>query len=101
MRIVSKGANWNPEAGWFNAANATASVVVDADAATWCGVVHLPSGASRLVVDGKERLKDVRINGRPAIRDELVVLVTGAWISILTSPTVNKLNMLDKDGVER
>lgn len=92
-----KDAYWNPEAGWCNAAAATAAVL---DAAVRQGVRYLPSGVSELVV-GDEKLTGVRTNDGRLLTADRIVLATGAWTSSLMSPVEDKLDIADADRVEK
>lgn len=92
-----KAAYWNPEAGWCDAAAATASVM---NAAIARGVKYaVGSVESFLLESGK--LAGVRTATGKELRAERVVLATGAWTSSLLSPVEDKLAIAGHDRVER
>ena len=91
-----RDAYWNPEAGWCDAAAATASLM---KAAQRRGVTYLSTDISRLIVEGEE----VRVStssGEQFSADK-IVLATGAWTSSILSPVEDLLDMPDADRVEQ
>ena len=92
-----KNAYLNPEAGWCDAAAATASVM---NAAIDRGVKYVIGDVSNLLyLEG--RVKGVRTtDGREIVADKLV-LATGAWTSILLSSVEDVFEIAAEDRVER
>lgn len=93
------GAYFNPEAGWVNAAGATASFM---EAAMARGVRRVTADVTEVVLDaGNGRVKGVRTaDGKPLTADK-ILLTTGAWTSALLSPVEDALNIIEDDRIER
>ncbi|GAB7348106.1 hypothetical protein MBLNU459_g6128t1 [Dothideomycetes sp. NU459] len=92
-----RGAYWNPEAGWCDAAHATAAVM---EAAVAAGVRYECGDVEALLL-GEERVRGVKTtDGRVRTADK-VVLATGAWTSSLLTATEDELGMPDGDRVEK
>lgn len=92
------GAYFNPEAGWVNAAGATASFMA---AATKRGVNRVTAQATELLLDGSGgRIKGVRTADGKTLTADKVVLATGAWTSSMLSPIEDALNIPEQDRIE-
>lgn len=89
-------AYWNPEAGWCDAAAATASLM---KAALNYGVNYVTGDVSNLVVD-QGMVQAVRTRDGRHFSADQIVLATGAWTSSLMSPIEDMLNIPEEDRVE-
>ncbi|KAF2165553.1 hypothetical protein M409DRAFT_24406 [Zasmidium cellare ATCC 36951] len=93
------GAYFNPEAGWVNAAGATASFMA---AAVKRGVNRVTAQASELVLDARDgRISGVRLADGRLLTGDKVVLATGAWTSSMLSPIEDALHIPDQDRIEQ
>ena len=92
-----QNAYWNPEAGWCDAAAATASLM---NAALRYGVNYVTGEIADLIVQNG-RVESVRTTDGRQLSADQVVLATGAWTSSLLSPIEDALNVADEDRVER
>lgn len=92
-------AYFNPDAGWVDAASATARFM---DSAVRKGVRREVGDVVELLVDvGKGRVTGARTaDGRRFVADK-VVLATGAWTSFMVSPVEEALGVPDEASVER
>ena len=89
---------FNPEAGWVEAANATANFMRVAEEK---GVKRVVGQIKGLVRDGKGGLKGVRLEDGTELTADKVVLAAGAWTSSLLSPVEDALEIDERDRVER
>ncbi|KAK4499230.1 hypothetical protein PRZ48_009743 [Zasmidium cellare] len=93
------GAYFNPEAGWVNAAGATASFVA---AAVKRGVKRVTAQATELVLDNSGgRISGVRLASGEVLTADKVVLATGAWTSSILSPIEDALDIPEQDRIEQ
>jgi sarcosine oxidase / L-pipecolate oxidase len=90
-------AYWNPDAGWANAAKATASYM---DEAKRYGVNRIVAEIEELVVEDGH-VKGVRTADGKVLTADKIVLASGAWTSSLLSPVEDALNMKDEHRIER
>lgn len=88
---------WNPDAGWVNAAKATASYM---DEAKKYGVQRITAEIDKLVFEDG-RVKGVRTADGNILTAEKIVLASGAWTSSLLSPIEDALEMREEDRIER
>ena len=94
-----QNAYFNPEAGWCNAAAATASIM---KAAEKRGVKRLTGDVKELLLDtGTGRIKSVCTADGQYLTADKIVLATGAWTSSMLSPIEDALNIPEQDRVER
>lgn len=92
-----KEAYFNPEAGWCDAASATASLM---NAAIDRGAKYVTGDVVELVLkDG--RVEGVRTKDGGTLSADLVVLATGAWTSSIMSPVEDTLEIPESDRLER
>ncbi|KAK7179014.1 hypothetical protein DPSP01_013156 [Paraphaeosphaeria sporulosa] len=90
---------FNPEAGWVNAAKATKAYLRVAESR---GVQRITGEVEELLFrDGDTGLEGVRLQDGTILRADKVVIAAGAWTSGLLSPLEDKLNIADKDRIER
>ena len=90
---------WNPEAGWCDAAKATASFMLVAEER---GVRRITAEAVELLLDAKRGLvKGVRTTDGQRFTAEKVVMAVGAWTSSMLSPIEDQLEIPEKDRVEQ
>ena len=92
-----RDAYWNPEAGWCDAAAATASLM---KAAMKYGVKYVTGDVAELVLEGG-KVKNVRTTRGEHHSADKIVLATGAWTSSMLSPLEDALNMPESERVER
>lgn len=92
-----KDAYWNPEAGWCEAADATASLMKDA---VGRGVRYVAGDVEGLVL-GEEGVKGVRTRTGELHTADKIVLATGAWTSSIMSPVEDELGLKEDDRVEK
>ncbi|CAK4031497.1 L-pipecolate oxidase [Lecanosticta acicola] len=92
-----KAAYWNPEAGWCQAAAATASMM---NAAISRGVKYVVGEVEELLLESG-KVSGIRTSRGQAVTADKVVLATGAWTSSTLSPMEDKLHIAEKDRVER
>ncbi|CZT14152.1 related to FAD-dependent oxidoreductase [Ramularia collo-cygni] len=90
---------FNCEAGWCDAASATASFM---SAAQKKGVKRVTGRVVELLLDTKAgKIRGARTeDGKEYLADK-IVLATGAWTSMILSPIEDALNLPDKDRIER
>ncbi|KAJ8119093.1 hypothetical protein OPT61_g63 [Boeremia exigua] len=90
---------FNPEAGWVDAASATKAYLRIAESR---GVKRVTGDVEEFLLrnDG-EGLAGVRLQDGTVLEADKVVVAAGAWTSGLISPLEDKLNLADKDCVER
>ena len=87
------------EAGWCDAALATASFM---EAAVKRGVNRVTARVTELIFDAdKGRIEGVRTADGQHLKADQIVLAAGAWTSGLLSPVEDKLNMPEDDRIER
>ncbi|KAF2233642.1 FAD/NAD(P)-binding domain-containing protein [Viridothelium virens] len=89
---------WNPEAGWCDAAKATASFM---EAAERRGVKRVNAKVTELLLDTEHgRIEGIRtIDGQRYTADK-VVLAVGAWTSSMLSPIEDQLEIAERHRVE-
>ena len=89
---------WNPEAGWCDAANATASFMVAAERR---GVKRITAKVAELLLDAKcGRIEGVRTTDGRRFTADKVVLAVGAWTSNMLSPVEDQLEIPERHRVE-
>lgn len=90
---------WNPEAGWCDAANATARFMA---AAEELGVKRITAKVAELLLDTKRgRIEGVRTTDGQRFTADKVVLAVGAWTSSMLSPVEDQLEIPERQRVER
>nr|POE79328.1 l-pipecolate oxidase [Quercus suber] len=87
----------NPEAGWCDAAAATAKFM---EVAVENGVRYVVGKVSNLAV-GVRGVQTVHLHGGKALAADKIVLATGAWTSELLSPVEDILGIPEQDRVEK
>ncbi|KAK3721985.1 hypothetical protein LTR37_002801 [Vermiconidia calcicola] len=92
-----KNAYWNPEAGWCDAAAATASLM---EAAQKYGVKYATDDIKELCLE-PGRVRCLRTASGHEYTADQIVLATGAWTSSILSPAEDALQIEDRDRVER
>lgn len=92
-----KAAYWNPEAGWCDAAAATASVM---NAAIARGVNYVVGGVESLLLEFG-RVAGVRTTSGEDIKADKIVLATGAWTSSILAEVEDKLDISESERVEK
>ena len=92
-----RDAYWNAEAGWCDAAAATASVM---KTALRHGVNYVTGDIAELLLEG-DNVKGVRTTKGEEYLADQIVLATGAWTSSLLSPIEDRLSMPEDQRVER
>lgn len=92
-----RDAYWNPEAGWCDAAAATASLM---KAAVEFGVRYVVGDVAEIVTEAG-RVKCVCSAKGEEYEADQIVLATGAWTSSLLSPVEDQLNIPDGERVEK
>lgn len=93
-----RDAYWNPEAGWCEAAHATAAVM---DAAVERGVKYECGDVERLVLGAKGGVRGVRTRDGRIHTADRIVLATGAWTSSLMTTVEDELDIPEDDRFER
>lgn len=94
-----QNAYWNPEAGWCDAAGATARYM---EAAEKRGVKRVTGQVTELLLDSDSgRIEGVRTADGQHLTADKIVLAAGAWTSSLLSPIEDSLSIPDQDRVER
>lgn len=89
----------NPEAGWCDAAMATASFMTAAEKR---GVKRVTGEVAELLLDQeRKRLIGVRTTEGKRFFADKIVLASGAWTSYLLSPIEDALNIAEHDTIER
>ena len=92
-------AYWNPEAGWCDAAHATASFMETAEKR---GVKRVTGQVTELLLDTENgRIEGVRTADGQHLTADKIVLAAGAWTSSLLSPIEDSLGMPENERVER
>jgi sarcosine oxidase / L-pipecolate oxidase len=91
------GAYWNPDAGWVNAAKATASYMHEAQK---YGVNRVTAEVEKLVYDSG-RITGVKTKDGQTLNADKVILASGAWTSSLLSPIEDALDIAEADRIER
>ncbi|KAH6632936.1 fructosyl amino acid oxidasesarcosine oxidase [Boeremia exigua] len=90
---------FNPEAGWVDAASATKAYLRIAESR---GVKRVTGEVNELLLrDNGEGLAGVRLHDGTVLKADKVVVAAGAWTSSLLSPLEDKLDIADKDRIER
>lgn len=92
-----RDAYWNPEAGWCEAADATASLM---QAARKLGVRYEVGDVGDLEL-GEGRVTGVRTTSGQQFIADIIVLATGAWTSSLLCSAEDALSIPDYDRIER
>nr|POE59164.1 l-pipecolate oxidase [Quercus suber] len=90
-------AYWNPEAGWCDAAGATAKFM---EVAVENGVKYVVGEVKNLAVS-PPGVQTVQLRDGRALAADKIVLATGAWTSELLSPVEDALGIPEQDRVER
>lgn len=90
-------AYWNPEAGWCDAAAATASLM---KAAMRYGVKYVTGEVADLVTT-QGKVEGVRTKDGKQYSADQIVLATGAWTSSLMSPIEDRLGIPKDNRIER
>lgn len=94
-----ENAYWNPEAGWCDAAGATASFM---KAAEKRGVKRIMGDVKELILDPNSgRIEGVRTADGQQLTADRIVLATGAWTSSMLSPVEDSLGIPEPDRVEQ
>ncbi|KAF3050099.1 hypothetical protein E8E11_002515 [Didymella keratinophila] len=90
---------FNPEAGWVDAASATKAYLRIAESR---GAKRVTGEVEELLLrdDGKG-LAGVRLHDGTALKADKVVIAAGAWTSSLLSPLEDRLDIAEKDRIER
>ncbi|KAJ0119072.1 fructosyl hypothetical protein oxidase [Diaporthe amygdali] len=92
-------AYFNPDAGWVDAASATARFMATA---TGKGVNRVLSDVVELLVDARTgRIEGCRTADGRRLTADKVVLATGGWTSALVSPVEDALGVPEQDSIER
>ena len=90
---------WNPEAGWCDAAKATASFMTAAETR---GVNRITANVAELLLNTDHgRVEGVRTTDGQRFTADKVVLAVGAWTSRILSPVEDHLQISERDRVER
>jgi sarcosine oxidase/L-pipecolate oxidase len=90
---------FNPEAGWVDAASATKSYLRVAESR---GVKRVTGEVEELILrDDGEGIAGVRLRDGKVLKADKVVIAAGAWTSSLLSPIEDKLQIQEKDQIER
>ena len=92
-----RDAYWNPEAGWCEAANATAKIM---EAAIGYGVRYVQGEVSSLMSDSNNHIHGIRTHDGQTYTAEKMILATGAWTSALLSPLEDTLEIPIPDRIE-
>lgn len=93
-----ENAYWNPEAGWCDAANATANFMAAAEKR---GVERLTAQATELIYESDSgRITGARTTDGQHLTADKIMLATGAWTSSLLSPLEDTLNTPSQDRIE-
>lgn len=93
------GVYWNPEAGWCDAASATASLMAAAERR---GVKKIVGDVTEFILDRNNgHIEGVRTNDGRVLKADKIVLSVGAWTSYMLSPLEDKLDIPEQDRVER
>ena len=92
-------AYYNPDAGWVNAAAATASFM---KAAEDRGVKRVTADVAELLYDSQSgRLTGVQTADSQKYEAEKIILCTGAWTSSLLSSVEDAFEISEEDRIER
>lgn len=94
-----QNAYWNPEAGWCDAAGATASYM---KAAEKRGVQRVTGHVTKLLLDTDSgQIKGVQTADGQHLTADKILLAAGAWTSSMLSPIEDSLDIPEQDRVER
>jgi sarcosine oxidase / L-pipecolate oxidase len=94
-----QSAYWNGEAGWCDAASATANFL---RAAVDRGVKKVVSKVNSLLLSAdKQRLACVRTADGRCLTADKIILAAGAWSSVLLSPLEDTLQIPDSERLEQ
>lgn len=94
-----KSSYFNCEAGWADAASATASFM---SAAQKRGVNRVTGRVVELLLDSKNgKIRGARTEDGTEHLADKIVLATGAWTSMMLSPIEDALDIPDEDRIER
>lgn len=91
-------AYWNPEAGWCDAASATAEVM---QAAIDKGNVHYLAKEVKRLVSGGGKIEGVETTDGVRYTGNKVLLASGAWTAALMSPIEDLLQIGDIDRASK
>ncbi|KAF6808283.1 L-pipecolate oxidase 2 [Colletotrichum sojae] len=92
-------AYFNPEAGWCDAALATANYMAAAEKK---GVKRTTGEVVELLLDrGGRRVSGVRVKDGQRLTADKIVLAAGAWTSYLLAPIEEALRIPEQDRIER
>lgn len=91
-------AYWNPEAGWCDAASATAEVV---KSSVQRGVNYVVADVKKLVRSHDGGLSGVETSDGAVFRAHKVVLASGAWTSSIMTKLEDELDMGEGDRFEQ
>ena len=89
---------FNPEAGWVEAAGATANFMRVAEGK---GVKRVIGSVKELILKDDGGVKGVRLEDGTELTADKVVLAAGAWTSSLLSPVEDQLEIAERDRIER
>lgn len=92
-----RDAYWNPEAGWCEAAAATACLM---QAARKFGVSYVTGDVAELELE-HGRVNGARTTSGEQFSADKIVLATGAWTSSVLCPIEDALNIPHDDRIER
>ena len=90
-------AYWNPEAGWCDAASATAELMKEA---VKRGVSYITNDVQGLKLGTKD-VEGVYTSDGKLLRAKKVVLASGAWISSIMTSTEDALKISEEQRVEK
>lgn len=94
-----KSSYFNPDAGWVDAASATASMM---SAAEKKGVKRVTGRVVELLLDARNgKVNGVRLDDGKHLTADKIVLSAGAWTSLLLSPLEDALDIPSQDRIER
>ncbi|KAH7122410.1 FAD dependent oxidoreductase [Dendryphion nanum] len=88
---------WNPDAGWADAGDAVAKMLLDAVSRG----VRYECGDVKTLILGDAGVCGVQTKDGKVYEADKVLLATGAWTSQLLSPIEDALNVPEHDRVER
>ncbi|OLN86635.1 L-pipecolate oxidase 2 [Colletotrichum chlorophyti] len=92
-------AYFNPEAGWCDAASATARFMAVSEKK---GVRRVTAEVAELLFDfERKKVIGVRTTGGQRLTADKIVLASGAWTSKLLSPVEDALHLAELDRIER
>ena len=90
-------AYWNPEAGWCDAASATAELMKEAVSG---GVQYITGDVQRLKL-GKSDVEGVYTSDGKLLTAKKIILASGAWTSDIMTSTEDVLQIPEEERVER